>query len=71
VGGSLGVVRVPVRGGQEENEFIWIPAHDPAKDPVLARGDRRMFALLYELYQMALVDTSRLLTTSTPITISK
>jgi hypothetical protein len=53
------------------SESVWVPAHDPNTDPDLAERDRRMFFLLYKLYQMSLVDTTKLVTGAPPITISK
>jgi hypothetical protein len=52
-------------------EWAWVPAHDPQTDPPLAERDRREFFSLYKLYQMSLVDTSKLVTGAPPITISK
>jgi hypothetical protein len=64
-------------------KFVWVPAHDPQKEyPTannmanhypknLAGRDRRMFFTLYKLYQMSLVDTSKLVTGAPPVTISK
>jgi hypothetical protein len=61
--------------------WIWIPAHNPqsnSQDPKLNEHERRlgqrdefMFLTLYKLYQMSLVDTSKLVTGQIPITISK
>jgi hypothetical protein len=53
------------------SEYIWEPAHNPQTNRPLAELDRTMFSDLYELYQMSLVDTSRLVTGAPPITISK
>ncbi|MGD0073186.1 MAG: hypothetical protein ABSD31_02460 [Candidatus Binataceae bacterium] len=50
-------------------EKIWVPAHDP--DTGAGKRDRQAFFTLYKLYQMTLVNTSTLVTGSTPITISK
>lgn len=56
-------------------EFAWVPAHDPnSTDPDqhdLGERDRRAFLTLYKLYQMSLVDTSKLITGAPAITISK
>ena len=66
--------------GTEQTEWVWVPAHDRASiDPAstdqdrryLADRDRLAFLTLYKLYQMSLVDTSKLVTGLTPITISK
>ena len=58
-----------------EREEIWVPAHNPHdRDPLqAARGRRDLieFSLLYKLYQMSLVDTSKLANGSIPFTISK
>lgn len=54
-----------------ETQWVWVPAHDPAKEPMPAELDRIMFLTLYKLYQMALVDTSKLVTGAPAITISK
>ncbi len=56
---------------RERTDWIWVPAHDPQTDHVLAERDRTQFLTLYKLYQMSLVDTSKLVTGLTPITISK
>ncbi len=61
---------------------VFVPAHDPdlqdeadltlrQDEADLALRDRNMFFLLYKLYQMSLVDTSKLVTGTIPITISK
>jgi hypothetical protein len=59
----------------EQSGVIWVPAHNPnsSKDEERKLGERDMeeFTLLYKLYQMSLVDTSKLATSSIPITISK
>ena len=60
--------------GARDIESVWVPAHDPdgnkhQKD--LAKRDRYVFFMLSKLYQTSLVDTSKLVTGSTPITISK
>jgi hypothetical protein len=71
-------VHVPVY----PKKWIWVPAHDPgdhtatAEHPnvtesELAKRDEFMFFTLYKLYQMSLVDTSKLVTGPIPITISK
>lgn len=56
-------------------ESVWVPAHDPSStDPeqrALAERDRESFLDLYRLYQMSLVDTSKLVTGAPAITISK
>jgi hypothetical protein len=56
-----------------QTESVWVPAHNPAWDTKtkLAERDRKTFFTLYKLYQMSLVDTSKLVTGTTPITISK
>lgn len=54
-------------------ESIWVPAHDP-NDPRqsgLARRDEFIFVNLYKMYQLVLVDTSKLVTGNIPVTISK
>jgi hypothetical protein len=51
--------------------YIWVPAHNPETNKTLAERDQKAFFTLYELYQMSLVDTSRLVTGFPPITISK
>jgi hypothetical protein len=51
--------------------YVWVPAHNPETEQQLADRDRRAFLILYELYQMSLVDTSKLVTGFPPITISK
>jgi hypothetical protein len=58
-----------------------VPAHEPQKerelvekDPKhqdLAKRDRDAFFNLYKLYQMSLVDTSKLVTGAPAITIGK
>jgi hypothetical protein len=59
----------------EQSGVIWVPAHNPnsSKDEERKLGARDMeeFTLLYKLYQMSLVDTSKLATSSIPITIGK
>jgi hypothetical protein len=61
--------------GARDIESVWVPAHDPnSRDPnqrKLAERDRYVFLELSKLYQTSLVDTSKLVTGSTPITISK
>jgi hypothetical protein len=52
------------------NQYIWEPAHDPKTD-LSGVKDQQMFSYLYKLYQMSLVDTSKLVTGAPPITISK
>jgi hypothetical protein len=54
-----------------QTESVWVPAHNPKTDYDLAQRDRMAFFNLYKLYQMSLVDTSKLVTGSTPISISK
>ncbi len=54
--------------------YIWEPAHDPHGDPKsreMAKIDREMFSTLYKLYQLSLVDTSKLVAGAPPVTISK
>ena len=51
-----------------KNEYVWVPAHP--RDTFATR-DSEMFLALYKLYQMSLVDTSKLVSGTTPITISK
>ncbi|MGB8682446.1 MAG: hypothetical protein WCD12_06135 [Candidatus Binatus sp.] len=60
--------------------YIWVPAHDPqshlpgeqgAKERERAEIDRDTFSTLYRLYQLSLVDTSKLVTGAPPVTISK
>jgi len=60
--------------GNVEKEWVWVPNHDPGGDEKQredADRDRRMFLALYKLYQLSLVDTSKLVTGITPVTISK
>jgi hypothetical protein len=58
--------------GVQTSESIWVPAHNPTQNLQLANRDRRTFLLVYKLYQMSLVDTSKLVTSTIPITtISK
>jgi len=52
------------------NQYIWEPAHSP-DDKINYDRDRKLFAVLYKLYQLSLVDTSKLVTGAPPITISK
>jgi len=55
-------------------DYVWVPAHRPTNNPGetdLAKRDREMFLEVYKLYQTSLVDTSKLVTGTTPITISK
>ena len=56
-------------------EFAWVPAHNPNSTDLhqraLGERDRRAFLTLYKLYQMSLVDTSKLVTGAPSITISK
>jgi len=52
-------------------KYVWVPAHDPKRDASLAHRDRYAFFTLYKLYQLSLVDTSKLVTGATPISISK
>jgi hypothetical protein len=69
------------RESGEQKEWAWVPAHNPQterelvmNDPKhldLAKRDREAFFNLYKLYQMSLVDTSKLVTGAPPITISK
>jgi hypothetical protein len=59
------------RLGINVTKTVWVPAHDPRKDARRAERDRYMFLMLYKVYQTSLVDTSKLVTGSTPITISK
>jgi hypothetical protein len=60
--------------------FVWVPAHNPASKAGTHNGqdernkaerDRMAFFDLYKLYQMSLVDTSKLVPGTPPITISK
>jgi hypothetical protein len=66
------------------DEWIWAPAHNPNytenrnadqekvhTQRVLGERDKFMFLELCKLYQMSLVDTSKLLTGTIPVTISK
>jgi len=55
----------------DEKKSIWVPGHDPKDEQHLARRDRYIFMTLYKLYQMSVVDTSKLVTTAPAITISK
>lgn len=63
--------------GKPVTESIWMPAHNPttplkAGEKIqLGQRDERVFLLVYKLYQMSLVDTSKLVTGNIPITISK
>ena len=55
-------------------EYVWVPAHPPTNDPKeenLAKRDLEMFLEVYKLYQTSLVDTSKLVSGTMPITISK
>jgi hypothetical protein len=52
-------------------KFIYQPAHNPNSDPDRAERDRKVFSLLYQLYQVSLVNTSQLVTSAPPVTISK
>jgi hypothetical protein len=60
---------------QVAGPYVWVPAHDPKSDRrserELGERDQEAFATLYELYQMSLVDTSRIVTGFPPVTISK
>lgn len=47
-----------------KNNYLWVPSSEATKD-----RDRQAFALLYTLYQMSQVDTSKL--PQIPVTISK
>lgn len=68
--------KYPTKNGLK-NAYIWLPAHNPGaqftdKDGNnLGQRDIRVFLLLYKLYQMSLVDTSKLLAGTPPVTISK
>jgi len=59
--------------GNVEKGWVWVPNHDPGPDNKNADADRdrRMFLALYKLYQLSLVDTSKLVSGITPVTISK
>jgi hypothetical protein len=57
--------------GHEEKKWVWVPAHDPVNEAQLAERDRKTFFTLYKLYQMSLVDTSKLVAGAPPVTISK
>jgi hypothetical protein len=63
------------KAGGEETKWVWVPAHAPNTQgqnrPDLAQRDRKAFFMLYKLYQMSLVDTSKLVTGTLPITIGK
>jgi hypothetical protein len=54
-------------------KYIWVPAHKPQDSDSQGLGQRDifMFFTLYKIYQLALVDTSKLVTGTIPITISK
>jgi hypothetical protein len=52
-------------------QSIWVPAHNPNDQSLLAERDVFVFLTLYKLYQLVLVDTSKLVTGTIPITISK
>jgi hypothetical protein len=52
----------------ETGQYVWEPAHS---DPARAEIDRKMFVNLYKLYQLSLTDTSKLVSSAPPITISK
>jgi hypothetical protein len=52
------------------DEYIWEPVHPPT-DKVNYDRDRKLFAILYKLYQMSLVDSSKLVTGAPPVTIGK
>jgi hypothetical protein len=65
---------VPTKAGGEETKWVWVPAHDPhgsGNQPELAQRDQKEFSTLYKLYQMSLVDTTKLVAGAPPITISK
>jgi len=51
------------------NEYVWVPAHNPERQPELADRDRRAFFVLYKLYQMSLVNTSQLVSGAPSITL--
>ncbi len=60
--------------------WVWEPAHSPQRlapgtdekeQRALEERDKFMFFTLYKLYQMSLVDTSKLVTGAPPVTISK
>jgi hypothetical protein len=51
--------------------YVWVPAHNPRLHPDLAERDRTAFFDLYKLYQMSLVDTSKLVPGTPAITIGK
>jgi hypothetical protein len=55
--------------GEPVTESIWMPAHNPSTPK--GQRDERVFQLVYKLYQMSLVDTSKLVTGSIPITKSQ
>lgn len=59
----------PGSDGKLITESIWTPVHHPGTP--LGQRDERMFLLVYKLYQMSLVDTSKLVTGNVPITIAK
>ena len=56
-------------------QSVWVPAHNPNSEDELEREraarDRKAFLDLYKVYQMSLVDTSKLVTAAPAITISK
>jgi hypothetical protein len=52
------------------NKYIWEPAH-PSDEKINYDRDRKLFAALYALYEISLVDTSKLVSGAPPITISK
>lgn len=57
--------------GRLTGPYVYVPAHNPAWDSDRAKRDSETFFDLYKLYQMSLVDTSKLVTGAPAITISK
>ena len=61
----------PYKGltGRLTGPYVYVPAHNPAWDSDRAKRDSETFFNLYKVYQMSLVDTSKLVTGAPAITI--
>ena len=61
----------PYKGltGRLTGPYVYVPAHNPAWDSDRAKRDSETFFNLYKIYQMSLVDTSKLVTGAPAITI--
>ena len=57
--------------GRLTGPYAYVPAHSPDWDSPRAKRDQAAFFNLYKLYQMSLVDTSKLVTGAPSITIPK